>query len=48
MVLSICFLTVVHSFTLVQSPIQDKRYSCLSLESTLQVEHDSNMTEDDW
>ena len=27
---------------------QDKRYRCLILESTLQEEHDSNMTEDDW
>ena len=44
----ICFLTVAHSFTPVQSRIQDKRYRCLVLKSTQQVEHDSNMTEDDW
>ena len=31
----------VHSFTPVRSRIQDKRYRCLILESTLQVEHDS-------
>ena len=30
------------------SRVQDKRYRCQILESTLQVEHDSNMTEDDW
>ena len=47
LVQSIC-LTVVHSFTPVQSSIQDKKYRCLILESTLQVELDSNMTEDDW
>ena len=34
---SICFLTVAHSFTPLQSCIQDKRYSCL-LEPTQQVE----------
>ena len=45
---SICFLTVAHSFTPVQSRIQDIRYRCLILESTQQVEQDSNMTEDDW
>ena len=45
---SIRFLTVAHSFTPVQSRIQDKRYRCLILESTQQVEQDSNMTEDDW
>ena len=38
----------MHSFTPVLSRIQDRRYSCLVLESTLQVEHDSSMTEDDW
>ena len=47
LVQSTCFLTVVHSFTPVRSRIQDTRYRCLILESTLQVEHDSNMTEDD-
>ena len=31
---SICFLTVVHSFTHVRSSFQDKRYRCLILEST--------------
>ena len=45
---SICFLTVEHSFTPVQSRIQDKSYRCLILESTQQVEQDSNITEDDW
>ena len=45
---SICFSTVAHNFTPVQSRFQDKRYRCLILESTQQVEHDSNMTEDDW
>ena len=44
----LAFLTVVHSFTHVRSSIQDKKYRCLILESTLQVELDSNMTEDDW
>ena len=43
LVQSICFLTVVDSFTPVQSRIQDKRYSCLILESTLQVELDANI-----
>ena len=45
---SICFLTVVRSFTPVHSRIQDKRYRCLIVESTQQVEQYSNMTEDDW
>ena len=31
----------------VQSSIQDKKCLCLILESTMQVELDSNMTEDD-
>ena len=44
----VCFLTVVHSFTHVQSSIQDKQYLCLVLESTQQVEQDYNTTEDDW
>ena len=46
LVQSICFLTVVHSFTLVRSRIQDKGYRCLILESTLQVEqlqHDGRL-----
>ena len=34
--------------THVRSRIQDRKYLCLILESTLQVELDSNMTEDDW
>ena len=45
---SICFLTVEHSYTPVHSRIQDKRYRYLILESTQQVEQDSNMTDDDW
>ena len=38
---------VLHSFTHVRSSIQDNGYRCLILESTLQVEHDSNATDDD-
>ena len=45
---SICFLTVKHCFTLVQSRVQDKRYRCHILESTQHMEQDSNMTEADW
>ena len=45
---SICFLTVAHNFTPVQSRIQDIRYRCLIQECTQQVEQDSNMTEDGW
>ena len=45
---SICFLTVAHSYTPVHSRIQDKRYRFLILESTQQVEQDSNTMEDDW
>ena len=48
LVKSICFLTVVHSFTHVRSSFQDKKYRGLILESAQQVELDSNMTEDHW
>ena len=37
-----------HSYTLVHSRIQDKRYRYPILESTQQVEQDYNTTEDDW
>ena len=37
-----------HSFTHVRSSFQDKKYRSPILESTQQVELDSNMTEDDW
>ena len=49
LVQSMCFLTVLHSFTYVQSSIsRTKKYRCQILESAQQVELDSNMTEDDW
>ena len=38
LVQSICFLTVVHTFTHVRSSIHDEKYRCLILEFTQQVE----------
>ena len=48
LVQSICFLTVVYSFTHVRSSIQDKEYRCLILESTQRLELASKLMEDVW